>query len=40
MPLQTAQTCSTGVLILEVEEGELILTIGSCKQMNDPLLYS
>lgn len=32
VPLETAQTCSTGALILAAEEGELILTIGSCKQ--------
>lgn len=34
--LKTAQTCSTGVLILAAEESELILGIGFCKQLKDP----
>jgi hypothetical protein len=40
MPLKTAQTCSTGALILAAEEGELILGMCFCKQTKDPLLYA
>lgn len=38
MPLKTAQTCSTGALILAAEEGELILGIRFGKQLKHPLL--